>query len=443
MNRQLIAPRKRGIDLGKRPEPLLGDRPITGDRYWDPAFAAAEWRGIWTRTWQVAGLERQVREPGDFLTAELGWESLLFVRGEDGEVRGFYNVCQHRGNRLVEAEEGSLAAFTCSYHAWRYDLEGVVREVPDPGDFRQGSPCGRLRLPQVRTALFAGFVWFNLDPGAPPLADYLGEVGEEIATYGMERMVRTHWVTVEGDFNWKCVQDNFNESYHLPFVHPQTRFMMNCAGTEHQQDLYPTGHARIIIEGCRPDARWSGEAARIEAAMREELAFWDLDFERFRANPLAMRAALQQAKRAKGPEKGYDFSSYTDAQLTDHFHYTIFPNLSLSLKPDGCIFLRANPHPSDPAKCLFDMWYFTLFPKGAKTYHCQTMREVVSIETPAPHLTGRWPEVSVGEAIDQDVRVWTGQQKGLRSAGYRREYLPWQERRVRFFHETIDRWLAA
>lgn len=431
----------RGVPTVKAPEPALGTAPITGDRYWSPEFARREWEGIWTKAWLVAGLESQLAEPGDFLTAGIGHESILVARGDDGEVRAFYNVCQHRGNRLVEAEDGSLAAFTCSYHAWRYNLAGEVVSVPDEADFRQGSPCGRLRLPEIRCAVFAGFVWYSLDPAAPPLRDFLGDVADHLETYRMSRMVRTHWVTVEGDFNWKCVQDNFNESYHLPFVHPQTRFIMNCMGPEHQQDLYPTGHARILIEGCRPDPRHAGDVDAVRAGMKEELAFWDLDFADFADQPHAMRAALQAAKRARGSDKGYDFDRYNDDQLTDHYHYTIFPNLSLSLKPDGCIFLRANPHPTDPNKCLFDMWYFTLFPDGAETYHSHTMNEVVSVHTPAPHVAGKWPEVSVGEAIDQDVRVWTGQQRGFRSAGYTGDYMAHQERRVRWFHETIDRWI--
>jgi phenylpropionate dioxygenase-like ring-hydroxylating dioxygenase large terminal subunit len=431
-----------GIETSKAPEPILGNAPITGNRYTSPAFAAAEWDKMWTRVWLIAGLESQLRDAGDFLTYEVGPESILIVRGEDGAVRAFYNVCQHRGNRLVEAEFGSLERFTCAYHAWKYDLTGVVVSVPDEADFVQGSPCGKLKLPEVKCEVFAGFVWVNMDSSAPSLRHYLGIVYDHIDHYKMERMTRTHWITVEGAFNWKCVQDNFNESYHLEFVHPQTRFVMETRGMEHQQDIYANGHARILIEGCRPDPRYASHSGDVYDMMKEELAFWDLSWDDFKDRPLEMRAALQKAKREKGMSKGYDFSTFNDAQLTDHYHYTIFPNLSLSLKPDGCIFLRANPHPDDPNKCYFDMWYFTLFPEGVSEYHSHTMDQMVSIHDQAPHITGKWPEVSVGPAIDQDVRVWTGQQKGLRSRGYTGDYMPFQERRVRYFHEEIDRYLA-
>jgi phenylpropionate dioxygenase-like ring-hydroxylating dioxygenase large terminal subunit len=443
MNKPEPAHAFRGIDTSKAPEPAFTAKPITGERYWSKAFADAEWEKMWTRVWLIAGLESQIPEAGDYLTCEIGPESILVARGDDGRVRAFYNVCQHRGNRLVEGESGSLPAFTCAYHAWRYDLDGTLSWVPDEADFPQGTPCGKRNLVEIPCELFAGFIWYSMDPDARPLRDFLGTVYDHLACYQMEKMTRTHWVTVEGAFNWKCVQDNFNESYHLEFVHPQTRYMMETQGPVHQQDIYENGHARILIEGCRPDPRYAHDEATIKQWMKEELEFWDLNPEDFTGRLLDMRAALQAAKRAKGPEKGYDFSRYNDAQLTDHYHYTLFPNVSFSLKPDGCIFLRANPHPDDPNKCLFDMWYFTLFPEGVTEYHSHTMEEMVSTSTQAPHVTGVWPETSVGPAIDQDVRVWSAQQKGLKSRGYRGDYMPWQERRVRHFHEMIDRYIAG
>ncbi|MEP3916337.1 MAG: SRPBCC family protein, partial [Parasphingorhabdus sp.] len=127
--------------------------------------------------------------------------------------------------------------------------------------------------------------------------------------------------------------------------------------------------------------------------------------------------------------------------LTDNWHYTIFPNLSFSLKPDGNIWLRARPHETDPEKCYFDMWYMTLFPKGATEYYSQSMRDYISVDTPAEHVQGKAGEVSAGPAIDEDLAIWPLQQKGLHSRGYKRDYLAGQESRLRFFHETLEDWL--
>jgi phenylpropionate dioxygenase-like ring-hydroxylating dioxygenase large terminal subunit len=426
-----------------RPAPALSGGPIDGARYWSREFMDAEWDRIWTRAWLIGGLEEQIPRSGDYFTYEIGRESILVTRDENGLVRAFYNVCPHRGNRLVEAEQGHAAAIACAYHGWRFGSDGELKFVPCSEDFAGGTPCGRVRLSEVRCETFAGFVWVNLDPAAPPLAQHLGPVGDEIASYRMEKMRRTHWVTLDGDFNWKVVQDNFNESYHLPFVHPQTRYVMEQSYKDCSFDLYTEqGHARMIMPGSRPSRTSFGKADEVLAALGRELRYWDLDPEQFRDNPLAIRAALQEVKRARGAEKGYDYTQFVDAQLTDHYHYTVFPNISFSLKPDGCIWLRADPHPTDPERCVFDMWYFTWFPDGKQQYFSYSMGEEVDLSKPVEHQRGPVGEMSCGPGIDQDVSIWSNQQKGLRSRGYGGGVLSGQEDRVRFFHDTIDRWLA-
>ena len=445
MSVQDLEPRPvRLADVSQTPDPPLSDRPIGGERYWSPEFARAEWDKIWTRTWQIAGVAAQVKEPGDFLTAELGPERILCVRGDDGEVRAFYNVCQHRGMLLTAQPQGRAKRLVCPYHGWTYSTRGELKAVPDEADFPNGSPCGKANLVQIPCEVWAGFVWYNLDPNCVSLRSYLGEIVDQIETYPMDDMVRTHWVTVEGDFNWKLVQDNFNESYHVPFVHPQTKYVMEYSHLHCQFDLYPTGHCRMLMPGAGPTRTLQGGEDETLAYLAQELRFWELDPDQFRGGRTGeIRAALQRQKRALGAAKGYDFSTYRDAQLTDHWHFTIFPNLSFSLKPDGNIWLRARPHERDPEKCYFDMWYMTLFPKGQSRYYSQSMAEWVSVATPAPHQKGRVGEVTMGPGIDQDLSVWGAQQIGLRSRGYRREFLAHQERRVRYFHDTIDRRLAG
>ncbi|NBW75610.1 MAG: aromatic ring-hydroxylating dioxygenase subunit alpha [Sphingomonadaceae bacterium] len=439
----LARPANERIDKTAQPLPPLSTGPISGERYWSPEFMQREWGHIWTKSWLIGGLVEQIPNAGDYFTYEIGRESILVTRGEDGQVRAFYNVCPHRGNRLVEAEQGHAKAIACAYHGWRFAPEGDLKFVPCPEDFAGGTPCGRVKLSEVRCEVFAGFVWVNLDPQAPTLAEHLGPIMPQIACYQMEQMRRTHWVTLEGDFNWKIVQDNFNESYHLPFVHPQTRYIMEQSYKDCQFDMYaPHGHARMLMPGSRPSRALAGHTDTVLAMMERELRYWDLDPEQFRNEPLAIRAALQAAKRAGGAAKGYDYSRFHDDQLTDHYHYTVFPNISFSLKPDGCIWLRADPHPTDPEQCLFDMWYFTWFPEGKDQYYSYSMGEMVDLSKPALHKRGKVGELSCGPGIDQDVSVWSNQQKGLRSRGYQGGVLAGQENRVRFFHDTIDRWLA-
>ena len=113
------------------------------------------------------------------------------------------------------------------------------------------------------------------------------------------------------------------------------------------------------------------------------------------------------------------------------------------MKPDGCIWLRGNPHPTDPEKCLFDIWYLTLFPEGATEYYSASMGDWVSVDQAAEHQVGKVGEISCGPGIDQDVGIWSTQQLGLRSRGYRDDYMPWQERRIRCFHQNLDRYISG
>ncbi len=434
-----------GISRAKAPEPEFGSEAIHGSRYYSAEFAEREFEGMWTKVWLIAGMVNELTQVGSYVTYEIGRESILCVLGSDERIRAFYNVCQHRGNRLAHAERGTTVDghFECTYHGWKFDDKGTLDSVYCEEDFLQGSPCGKRNLVEIPCDTWGGFVWINMDEGCVSLTEYLVPIAGQLDGYRMENMKRTHWVTLEGDFNWKCIQDNFNESYHLPFVHPQTLPVMNEHYTGCQFDLYPSGHSRMLMPGAGPRPGASIDANRTFASMEQEFAFWEFDPEPYRNNLDGLRVAMQQRKRELGASKGYDFSFYSDEQLTDHYHYTVFPNVSFSMKPDGCIFLMGRPHPTDPTKCLFDMWYLTLFPEGANEYYSNSMRDWVSVDHLVEHERGKAGELSCGPGIDQDVTIWSTQQAGLQSRGYRGEYLPWQERRIRYFHENIDKYIAA
>lgn len=437
-----IRERPYGVDQTKAIEPVLGDRPINPSRYYDREFWEREWNTVWTRTWQFIALVNQFNEPGDFVAMPFGREQIVAIMGDDRKVRCFYNVCQHRGMMLIQQETGNTRRIVCPYHAWAYDLAGRIRTIPDEKDFAPGTKCDSLNMVELRTETWGGFVWFNMDDDCASLREYLAPVADQLAAYPMDKMIRTSWVTVEGAFNWKLVQDNFNESYHVFSAHPQLKYVAEFSYRHSQFDLYPSGHARMLMAGGAPSRNLRGVDDEVIRQLGEHMKFWGLDPDDFRGRIGDVREALQQQKRKLGKEKGYDFDSYDDVMLTDNWHYTLFPNTSYSLKPDGNIVLRARPHESDPEKCYFDMWYMNLFPEGETQYYSPTMRDWVSMETPAPHQFATGGHPSLGPTINQDVALWSDQQKALHSRGYRRECLAGQESRVRFFHENLDRWMA-
>ena len=146
---ELPAGGKRLADISQTPPPILGNEPITPERYWSREFWQKEWDHVWTKTWQVAGVKAQIQKPGDYLTTPMGNETILCVMGDDHQIRAFYNVCQHRGMLLMAEEEGHAKRLVCPYHGWAFNTRGELKAVPDEADFPQGSPCGKKNLVEI------------------------------------------------------------------------------------------------------------------------------------------------------------------------------------------------------------------------------------------------------------------------------------------------------
>jgi phenylpropionate dioxygenase-like ring-hydroxylating dioxygenase large terminal subunit len=186
--------------------------------YVDPKIFAAEKEKIFLRTWQVVGHVNQVAKPGDYFTTELAGEPLLFARGSDGKLRGFYNVCRHRAGPPAEGC-GSRKVFRCGYHGWTYDLDGTLisaTEIEGVKGFRTED----FALTPVRTEEWFNLVFVNLDPQAPSLLQTLGELPMQADKFPFAEMKRFERRTYDMKCNWKTYVDNYLEGYHLPSVHP-------------------------------------------------------------------------------------------------------------------------------------------------------------------------------------------------------------------------------
>jgi phenylpropionate dioxygenase-like ring-hydroxylating dioxygenase large terminal subunit len=188
--------------------------------YTDPAIFENERRGLLSRTWQYAGHVSQVPSPGDYFTFEIAGEAIFCIRGREGELRSFYNVCQHRAHQLVEGT-GTARVLVCPYHAWTYELTGGLRSGPNvravPG-FDRSKIC----LTQVRTEEFHGFIFVNLDPDAAPMDEWYPGVREEIAEYvpDIDKLAPLEWVEIPETCNWKVSIENYSECYHCSLNHP-------------------------------------------------------------------------------------------------------------------------------------------------------------------------------------------------------------------------------
>ena len=186
--------------------------------YLDPGILAREKEKIFGATWQLVGHTDQVRERGDYFTCTVSDEPLVVARGLDGEVRAFSNVCRHRAGPVARGG-GSRKSLQCAYHGWTYGMDGALLTTPEfegVNRFDKSQVC----LPAVRVATWAAFVFVNLSPEGPGLAEVLGDIPGQTSHLSFERMRLYKKVDYEVACNWKVYVDNYLEGYHIPLVHP-------------------------------------------------------------------------------------------------------------------------------------------------------------------------------------------------------------------------------
>ena len=186
--------------------------------YTDAETFTIEKEKIFSRTWQVVGHRDQVANPGDFFTTELVDEPLLIVRGADGDLRSFYNVCRHRAGPPAEGC-GSRKLFRCGYHGWTYDLDGSLISATEI-DGVEGFRAEDFSLKAVRTEEWFNLIFVNLDPDAKPLCESLGELPPQAEKFNFAGMKLFERRIYHMECNWKAYIDNYLEGYHLPSVHP-------------------------------------------------------------------------------------------------------------------------------------------------------------------------------------------------------------------------------
>jgi choline monooxygenase len=188
--------------------------------YTDPRFLDLELATTFANTWQYACRVDQVREAGQFVTLELAGEPLLVLRGGDGVLRGFFNVCRHHAAAVVTEDAGCLKRLRCPYHGWTYTLEGELKAAPAFEGVEDFDPAHKGLVP-VATTVWENWVFVRLAAEGPTLEEFLGpEVLAEVAALGLSRLHwfdRKHYVF---DCNWKVFVDNYLDGgYHVPYLH--------------------------------------------------------------------------------------------------------------------------------------------------------------------------------------------------------------------------------
>jgi Rieske 2Fe-2S family protein len=205
-------------DLARTQREFAMAETLPGAVYGSREVFERERATIFARDWICLGHTSEVAAAGDFVLRELAGESVIVVRGEDAGVRAFFNVCRHRGSRLLDSASGrGLTRILCPYHAWGYQLDGRLHAAPMMrGDFRREDHG----LVPVRLESFHGFLFATLDANAAPLARWLQDM-PDLARYRMADLKLGRRVEYDVQANWKLICENYSECYHCPGAHPQ------------------------------------------------------------------------------------------------------------------------------------------------------------------------------------------------------------------------------
>ena len=188
--------------------------------YYDPEIFAAEKEAIFFGTWQFVGYVADLNNPGDYVTAAILDQKVFVIRGKDGALRGFYNVCMHRGHTLLEGK-GQAGFITCPFHAWTYSGEGDLRAAGNAENVA-GFDHADFSLTPIRVETFLHMVFVNLNDAAPSLADQAGGLETYVRDniLGLDGLTHARRDTIPIAANWKFVFDGL-ECYHCPVIHPE------------------------------------------------------------------------------------------------------------------------------------------------------------------------------------------------------------------------------
>ncbi|MCI4319646.1 MAG: aromatic ring-hydroxylating dioxygenase subunit alpha [Thermoplasmata archaeon] len=342
----------------------LGATTPPGPIFWDEPTFHLEMERLFYRSWLNVGHESQIAQPGDFFTRQIGPESVLFVRGADGTPRGFYNVCRHRGTRLLEASEGSgVSSIVCPYHSWKYGLDGRLLGAPHTQEVTHFDK-EQFGLHPVRVERWGGFLWANLSGSGPSLREEFGTFFAEMARFPIaELRLGAHFV-YEVEANWKILVENYSECYHCAPVHPELNRLTPYLSGDNDHHF---------LEGER----------------------------RSKVNGGFMTFAKDYTSMTRTGYTGRPLiRGMTDVDKTRVYYHTMFPNTFLSLHPDYLMLHRSwpiNPHHS--------------------RVECDFFFEPAAVEQPdfdPKDATELWDEIN-----RQDWKVCELAQQGARSRSWR------------------------
>jgi len=347
--------------------------------YNHPTMTRLEYERIIRPSWQIVCHISSLARPGDYVTVDLGPDSVMVTRSSDGRVHAFHNVCRHRGAHILDGQGHCAGAIVCPYHGWSYRLSGELLGVPVRDSF-PGLDRDSFALKPVRSDIALGFVFVCLEGDPPPLAEIWREIGEELAAYRIEQMVPCGPITTEHwEADWKIAMDNYLESYHVPIGHPGLNRMFTPDYDDQRKLPHGVARGNSWMRDT-PSPRWS------------ERLYQDL--------VAGVSAALPVSHR-----RCWRF-------------YSVLPNLGIDVFPEQMDFFQVLPE--GPGRCKI---------RGCSLALPDERREMRIV---------RWLGARLNQQINSEDRSLCARvQQGLASPSYEPGPLSRLERWMLEFHELL------
>jgi phenylpropionate dioxygenase-like ring-hydroxylating dioxygenase large terminal subunit len=438
-------------------EELSGALTIGAEAYVSEEYARAERDRLWRRVWLMAGRLEEIPEVGNYLTYDILDDSVVVVRTAPDRISAYYNVCPHRGRRLVDTPAGARNAcgrkklFVCGFHGWRFNLDGENVHVLHEDDWKGALTAQNTRLAELNVDTWGGWVWINMDPDCEPLRDYLEPVASMLDPFELQNM-RCRWRKWGiFDCNWKVAMEAFNETYHVQTTHPEfNKFgefrgwarvhgRHSNIGYDAPKDMDENQQAKLRL-GSGADPRistaemqvYTWEKANTNTTQTLVDAALRLVDELPEGTPpdQVLKHWLESARRDDAA-RGVIWPTVDPAHVgKSGTAWQIFPNFQIGHAVNNALCYSARPFGYDPDKCIFEGAVYELFPRGKEP---KTEWEY------CPPTAQAWCYV-----LAQDFSNMAAVQKGMKSRGFRgTKPNPYMERSTANFHRNLARYMGT
>ena len=428
-------------------------------RYTDAEFARIEFEKLWSRVWQVAARVDEIPATGDYTTYKIGDQSILLVRVDEATVKAYFNFCPHRGTTLGHGcgrfEGGRII---CPFHGWRGDLGGNVKLILERQEFRGGElRDSDVAMREVRSVVFAGFVFINLDRNPQPFDEFIAPLRHYLEDFAIGEMRHHWWKKVAIPSNWKVAQEAFYEAYHVSATHPQLekvgreivygdRVDGDLMYRNLVYDAMPRGHGRFFGGDKTPVAGHVQESTGdpLEAmAARMNLTAQGLGAMILKED-IDLLLTLRGTQLPPGANLGAEYVrlQYEHAAMVKRSPeilamwsgvIVIFPNVLILPQAGNAAIYRALPDGDDPNRCTFEIFSVKTYPEGVRPPRAE-VQLATALDDPD----------QIGLIPRQDLSNIPRIQEGLRSKGMHQTWLASrQEKLILNMHQELDRYLLA